>query len=47
MPLSQPRPKKLLNRVRDVIRTNHYFYRTEQTYGQWIYRDSAIALDSN
>ena len=35
---SQPRPRKLLDQVRDVIRTKHYSYRTEQTYVQWIYR---------
>ena len=28
---SQPRPRKLLDQVRDVIRTKHYSYRTEQT----------------
>ncbi|NER00067.1 MAG: integron integrase [Cyanothece sp. SIO2G6] len=35
---SQPRPRKLLDQVRDVIRLKHYSYRTEQTYVQWIYR---------
>jgi site-specific recombinase XerD len=33
---SQPRPKKLLDQVRDAIRVKHYSYRTEQTYVQWI-----------
>lgn len=28
----QPKPKKLLDRVRDAIRVKHYAYRTEQTY---------------
>lgn len=28
----QPKPKKLLDRVRDAIRVKHYSYRTEQTY---------------
>ncbi|MEO0377195.1 MAG: integron integrase, partial [Cyanobacteria bacterium P01_A01_bin.17] len=35
---SEPRPKKLLEQVRDVIRMKHYSYRTEQTYVQWIRR---------
>jgi integron integrase len=30
--------KKLLDQVRDVIRTKHYSYRTEQTYVEWIKR---------
>jgi integron integrase len=38
MQSSTPRPKKLLDQVRDVIRLKHYSYRTEQTYVQWIYR---------
>ena len=31
-------PKKLLDRVRDALRTKHYSYRTEQTYVDWIRR---------
>jgi len=31
-------PKKLLDVVRDVLRTKHYSYRTEQTYVDWIKR---------
>jgi Phage integrase, N-terminal SAM-like domain len=31
-------PKKLLEQVRDVIRLNHYSYRTEETYVQCIVR---------
>jgi hypothetical protein len=31
-------PKKLLDQVRDVISLNHYSYRTEETYVQWIVR---------
>jgi Phage integrase, N-terminal SAM-like domain len=31
-------PRKLLDQVRDAIRLKHYFYRTEQTYVQWIRR---------
>ena len=27
---------KLLDQVRDVLRTRHYSYRTEKTYIQWI-----------
>ena len=32
------KPKKLLERVRDVIRVKHYSWRTEQTYCDWIER---------
>jgi hypothetical protein len=32
----EPRPKKLLNQVRDAIRLKHYSYRTEESYIQWI-----------
>lgn len=35
---SQPRPKKLLGRVRDAIRVKHYSYRTEEAYVHWIRR---------
>ena len=34
----QPRPKKLLDQVRDAIRMKHYSYRMEETYVQWIRR---------
>jgi len=34
----QPKPKKLLDRVRDAIRVKHYAYRTEKTYVDWIER---------
>ncbi len=34
----EPRPKKLLDRVRDAIRLKHYSYRTEETYVHWIRR---------
>ena len=33
-----PKPKKLLDQVRDALRTKHYSYRTEQTYIDWIKR---------
>jgi len=33
-----PRPKKLLDQVRDKIRTKHYSIRTEETYISWIKR---------
>ncbi|MBM3143967.1 MAG: integron integrase [Chloroflexi bacterium] len=33
-----PKGKKLLDQVRDAIRTKHYSYRTEQTYVNWITR---------
>jgi hypothetical protein len=36
--IMQNPPKKLLEQVRDVIRLNHYSYRTEETYVQWIVR---------
>ena len=31
-------PKNLLEQVKDQIRLNHYSYRTEDTYVQWILR---------
>ena len=34
----EPRPKKLLDQVRDAIRLKHYAYRTEETYVQWVRR---------
>lgn len=34
----EPRPKKLLEQVRDAIRVRHYSYRTEKTYIYWIRR---------
>jgi len=34
-----PEPKKLLDVVRDMLRTKHYYYRTEQTYVHWITRN--------
>jgi site-specific recombinase XerD len=34
----EPRPKKLLDQVRDAIRLKHYSYKTEQTYVGWIRR---------
>ncbi|WP_244913302.1 hypothetical protein [Phormidesmis priestleyi] len=30
--LMEPRPKKLLDQLRDTIRLKHYAYRTEETY---------------
>ena len=35
---STPRPKKLLDQVRDAIRLKHYSLRTEQSYVNWIKR---------
>jgi hypothetical protein len=32
------KPKKLLERVRDVIRLKHYSLRTERSYCDWIER---------
>ena len=34
----EPRPRKLLDQVSDLLRVKHYSYRTEQTYIQWIRR---------
>ncbi|MEA5462983.1 phage integrase N-terminal SAM-like domain-containing protein [Leptothoe sp. PORK10 BA2] len=34
----EPRPKKLLDHLRAVIRLKHYAYRTEETYVQWVRR---------
>ena len=35
---TQQAPKKLLDQVRDALRTQHYAYRTEKSYLQWIRR---------
>jgi Phage integrase, N-terminal SAM-like domain len=34
----EPKPKKLLDQVRDAIRLKHYSYRTEESYVYWIRR---------
>ncbi len=34
----EPRPRKLLDQVRDAIRVKHYSYSTEKTYVHWIRR---------
>ncbi|MBW4541379.1 MAG: integron integrase [Myxacorys chilensis ATA2-1-KO14] len=34
----EPRPRKLIEQVSDLLRVKHYSYRTEQTYIQWIRR---------
>jgi integron integrase len=34
----ETKPQKLLDQVRETIRTKHYSYRTEQTYVEWIKR---------
>jgi hypothetical protein len=34
----EPRPKKLLEQMRDVLRTQHYAIRTEQAYVDWAKR---------
>ena len=36
--VSGPKPRKLLDQVRDALRTKHYSYRTEQTYIDWVKR---------
>jgi len=33
-----PKPKKLLDQVREALRVKHYAYRTEESYVQWIRR---------
>ena len=33
-----PKQKKLLDQVRDTLRTKHYSYRTEKSYIDWIRR---------
>ena len=38
LPASAPRPRRLLDQVRDRIRVKHYALRTEQTYIDWIKR---------
>jgi integron integrase len=35
---SQRRPRRLIDQVRDRLRTKHYSYRTEQSYVQWVKR---------
>ena len=37
-PAADPRPRRLLDQVRDRIRVKHYSLRTEQTYVDWIKR---------
>jgi integron integrase len=34
----EPRPRKLLDQVRDALRVKHYSYQTEKTYVYWIRR---------
>ena len=34
----EPRPKKLLDQVRDALRLKHYSIRTEDSYVNWIRR---------
>lgn len=36
--MQEPRPRKLLDQVRDAIRLKHYSYSTEKTYIHWIRR---------
>jgi len=35
---SSPKPKKLLDQLRDAIRIKHYAYSTEKTYTHWAKR---------
>jgi site-specific recombinase XerD len=34
----EPKPRKLLDQVQDVMRVKHYSYRTEKSYVDWIRR---------
>jgi GR25 family glycosyltransferase involved in LPS biosynthesis len=34
----EPRPKKLLEQARDILRIKHYSYRTEESYLAWMRR---------
>ena len=36
--LPAPKPKKLLDQIRNVIRLKHYSYSTEKTYVHWARR---------
>jgi hypothetical protein len=36
--INQRKPKKLLEQARDIFRTKHYSYRTEQSYIVWMRR---------
>jgi integron integrase len=38
IPVSRPRPPRLLDRVRDSVRARHYSIRTEEAYVGWIRR---------
>jgi integron integrase len=38
MTTEQPKPRKLLDRVRDMLRVKHYSIRTEKSYLSWIRR---------
>jgi hypothetical protein len=38
MTTEQPKPRKLLDHVRDTLRVKHYSIRTEKTYVSWIRR---------
>lgn len=33
---STPKPRKLLDQLRDAIRLKHYSYSTEKTYVHWV-----------
>jgi hypothetical protein len=35
---TSPKPKKLLDQLRDTIRIKHYSYSTEKTYVHWVKR---------
>ena len=41
--VGEPPKRKLLDRVRDVLRTKHYSYRPEQSYVNWTRTIFAIA----
>ena len=37
-PSEPPRPKKLLDQMREALQTQHYSIRTEQVYVDWVKR---------
>jgi hypothetical protein len=43
----EPRPRKLLDQVRDVIRMKHYSYRTEESDVAWIRRFGLSSSTTN
>jgi hypothetical protein len=42
-----PKPKKLLDQLRDAIRIKHYSYSTEKTYVHWAKRYISIGISGS